>query len=103
MTLKVKRQLNRTILFVLHMLFAFAANSQNNTIDSLQKVVQNQKEDTNKVKTLTRLSWQFYYENNNKTSLQYAGEALTLAEKINYKKGESSAYSRFGLIYQSQN
>jgi two-component system, NtrC family, sensor kinase len=84
------------------MLFAFATFAQNNIIDSLQKVLQNQKEDTTKVKTLNRLSWQFQYNNDQKTAKNYAEAALSLAEKINYKKGKCAAYSRLGLIYQSQ-
>ena len=35
--------------------YSFVSNGQNNTIDSLKRVLQTQQEDTNRIKTLTAL------------------------------------------------
>ena len=66
------------------LLFSIIAYTQNNTIDSLQKVLQTQKEDTNKVNVLLELCWAV---DDSATTLQYsyARSALLLARKLNFK------------------
>lgn len=52
-------------------------------IDSLEKNLQTAKEDTNKVNTLNLLS---QYTGNDSVALMYAKQALSLAEKLNFKE-----------------
>ncbi len=56
------------------------------SVDSLKKVLATQLEDTNKVKTLFRLSasYRWYYPD---SSLAYAQQALELAEILDYEEG----------------
>lgn len=68
--------------------------------ENLQKLLQTQSEDSNKVNTLNILS---YLIVEFKPSLQYAEEALSLDEKINFKTGEGTAYRNIGECYLSQN
>ncbi|HEY4876592.1 MAG TPA: ATP-binding protein [Puia sp.] len=81
-------------------LFPFISHAQNNTIDSLQKILQTQKDDTNKVNALNDLSWAFGKKNDNKKASRYIDEAISLAENINYKKGEAFAYMHKAVIYE---
>jgi len=61
---------------------SFSGHTQNNTIDSLQKVLKTQKEDTNKVNTLNELCNELRFINDFKNSLQCAEEAISLAENL---------------------
>ena len=55
------------------------------SIDSLQKVVKNQKDDTSKVNTLSNLSVAFLLRGNDyKTAMLYAEQALLLSKKIKF-------------------
>ncbi len=63
-------------------------------IDSLQRVLQTAKEDTNKVNTLNMLS---QYMGNDSVALMYAKQALSLAEKLDFKSGEANAYSNIAI------
>jgi hypothetical protein len=54
----MRANIHRAIIFVTVVLYASVAYTQNKTIDSLQKVLQTQKEDTSKVNTLNALSLQ---------------------------------------------
>jgi hypothetical protein len=56
------------------------------SIDSLKEVLATQIADTNKVMTLLRLS-RFYRWNYPDSSLDYAHQALDLAETLNYEVG----------------
>ena len=70
--------------------------SQNKTIDSLQKVLQTQKEDTAKVNNLNALSFQFRYSKPD-TSNNLANAALSLATKLNYEMGIADSKVRLGM------
>src|SRR2546423_1062491 len=89
----------KTFLFVILMLSLFRAYTQNNTIDSLQKVLQPQKEDTNKVNTLTYLSFNYWLAGDYKNTMQNAKTAVALSTKLNYKSGEGDGYLNIGLAY----
>ena len=54
--MRIAKYIKIVFLFVL---YSFASNGQNKTIDSLKKILQTQKEDTNKVNTLNQLGRQF--------------------------------------------
>ena len=95
----MKSRLNKTVLFVLFFLNAFTGQTQTKTIDSLQKVLQTQKEDTNKVNTLDEHAYEFTDNADSQKSFQFANQAISLAEKINYKKGKALAFFRLGISY----
>ena len=65
-------------------------------LDSMLKVLAGEKEDTNKVKTLSRIS-QYYYNVNPLKAFPYANQALALAEKIQWKKGIANLHNNLGL------
>lgn len=69
--------------FVVHMALA-----QTRTQDSLNRLLAVAKEDTNKVQVLVALS---FYESTFEHGLQLAQEALALAKKIKYEKGEAQS------------
>jgi len=74
--------------------------AQDLSIDSLQKVVQKQKEDTSKVNTLNYLSVAFLQKGDDyKTAILYAERTLSLSKKINFKRGEGLAHNIIGVIY----
>jgi adenylate cyclase len=81
------------------MLYSFTTIAQLYSIDSLKKVLQTQKEDTNKVKTLYTLSWRLSMTGNLNPAINLAQTALALAEKINFKKGKAYAFKSLGIIY----
>ena len=70
--------------------------------DSLLKVLQTAKPDSNRVNILNDLSLRFNAIGDNNSALQYENEALALAEKINYKKGATMVYKNLGNIYINQ-
>jgi tetratricopeptide (TPR) repeat protein len=77
-------------------IFSFEAYTQTNAtdllnIDSLKKVLQTEKEDTNKVNMLNEVSEKFLSINDYKNAMRYANEALALAGKFNFKKGKADA------------
>jgi len=73
--------------------------TQHPAIDSLQKVLKTQKEDTNKVKTLTAICDEKSDIGEYEKARKYADEALALSEKIGFKRGAAVAYNRIGRIY----
>jgi tetratricopeptide (TPR) repeat protein len=89
----------KTALAVLFSLNAFMGYAQTRTIDSLEKVLQTQDEDTSKVNTLNELAYEFTTNVDFRKSFQFANQAISLAEKINYKKGKALAFCRLGISY----
>lgn len=66
----------------------------NRLIDSLQSAVKEAKEDTIKAFLLTELSWEQLMTGDFKGSLENADSALSLSNKLNYRWGIATAYSR---------
>jgi len=66
-------------------------------LDSMLRVLAGEKDDTNKVKTLSRIS-QYYYSVQPLKSFPYANDALSLAEKLNWKKGIANLHNNLGLF-----
>src|SRR5580692_191507 len=97
----MKSHLNRTVLFVLFFQNAFPGHAQTKTIDSLQQVLRTQQEDTSKVNTLNELAYEFTNFADSQKSLQFARQALSLSETINYKKGKALSFFRIGICYSS--
>ena len=94
----------RLCAFAVIVLFPFFSFSQNKSdsyrIDSLQKVLLIAKNDSNKVKTLNKLSEYLAKVHLYDKALQKEKEAVLLAEKINFKKGAASAHGNMALILE---
>jgi signal transduction histidine kinase len=83
----MKATVQNIYLFSILLLCSFAVYSQNTEwTDSVKKVLETQKADTNKIFTLISLSnsYQLYYPD---SGLTYAQQALDLAEKLHYEYG----------------
>ncbi len=66
--------------------------AQDNTIDSLKKKILTQKDDTNKVNTLLILSTMLHSSGKQTQSIDYLKEALSISEKLNFKRGLTAGY-----------
>jgi tetratricopeptide (TPR) repeat protein len=86
----------------IYILFFFIAGitipavAQQKKIDSLLILLKTDKEDTNKVNHLYRLSNESM---DDKDVMKYAEQSLLLAKNLNYKKGIANATNNMGLIY----
>jgi len=76
--------------------------TQNKLIDSLKQNLITLPEDSNKVNTLNFLSRQFENIGDQNTALDHSNNAITLAEKIQFKKGLATALKNNGNIYFKQ-
>jgi serine phosphatase RsbU (regulator of sigma subunit)/uncharacterized protein HemY len=90
-------------ILLITILTVFSTVAQNTTIDSLNHLVNNAKEDTIKVNTLHSLAIQ--YKNSDPVKYKdYLDKAYTLAVKLNYKKGIVNNLLAFGdLAYKQGN
>ncbi len=75
-------------IFALH----FLPLAQPLSIDSLNKVLKTEKEDTSKTKTLFNLSSAYLKKSDFKNADSLAKLSLNLSEQLNYKKGLARAY-----------
>jgi signal transduction histidine kinase len=75
--------------------FLFAQKQGAQFIDSLKSKIQYTVEDTNKVKLLARLSFE-YYGLNTDLGIKYGEQALELSEKLHWNKGIGMAYNSLG-------
>jgi signal transduction histidine kinase len=82
----MKSQLYKVCLLIIILLYASSAYTQNQWLDSINRVLQTAKEDTNKVYTLISLA-QYYVDSHADTGVIYSQQALDLAEKVNFKEG----------------
>lgn len=73
--------------------------SQTKEIDSLLNVLNNHKEDSNKVKSLTILSEAFRRAYVNDKAMNYAHAAFDLSVKLSYKKGRGMSYNAISAAY----
>ncbi len=67
-------------------------------IDSLLIVLQTAQEDTNKVKVLNDLAWQFRTNGDIEKAKAYSDTSIFLSRHLNYKFGNSMAYNLLGLL-----
>ena len=95
----MKTSITKIILLLFLMRLPFVGHTQNKAIDSLQNILPTQKEDTNKVNTLNALSIKRSEFINGEKAMQCAGEALSLAKQLNFKKGEAAAWLNIGVAY----
>ncbi|MDQ6757588.1 MAG: tetratricopeptide repeat protein [Bacteroidota bacterium] len=78
--------MKKIFLFLLSIAFVFNSSAQ--IIDSLKRALAIAKEDTTKVNILVLLS---YYDGSYENGLKLSQEALALAKKIKYEKGEAES------------
>jgi signal transduction histidine kinase len=88
--------LSKTFLRFIFLLFSYSAYTQVSGLDSVKKVLQTQKEDTNKLNTLFFLVGH-YIESHADTGVTYSQQALDLAEKLNLKEAVLAAEGSLSL------
>lgn len=93
-----KRKLLIAFLFVT---ISLSGTAQNRLTDSLNAVLKTSTEDTLKVNTLIALSGSLL-KSNIEQALLYATEAKSLAEKLNYKRGQAYSLKSIGMSYYFQ-
>ncbi len=94
---------NKSLLFFVYMLSAITGNAQNKAIDSLNKILQKQNDDTSKVNTLYALSEEFRdVERDYSKAMKYALNGLSLSNKIEFKEGKGTGYFKLGQINNRQ-
>lgn len=96
-----KTSLKRSI-FLMAPLFVLSINpsySQQTKIDSLLKVLDTSKPDTNKVNTFYFLADVFYDSSEPVRVLEYSRQGLELATQIEFDKGVSNCLNLIGLAY----
>jgi tetratricopeptide (TPR) repeat protein len=99
----MSNSIRNIILFGCCMLCSLAAYTQNKAIDSLQKVLTIEKEDSNKVNTILKLNDEYYLINDENNALAEAKDALTLAAKIKFQRGMADAYRYIGISLLDEN
>jgi len=90
---------SKLLLLIIFLLDSFIGYTQNPIIDSLNNVLQTQKEDSNKVKTLNRLSSSYLGERNFPEGLKYQFKRLKLHEELNDTSGIADSFKQIGFIY----
>jgi tetratricopeptide (TPR) repeat protein len=99
----MKNNWGKSLLFFVYMLGAFTGYTQNKTIDSLNKVLQKQSDDTIKVNTLFALCEEFRYNvKDYAKALKYARDGISLSDKIAFKEGKGTGYFNLGQLNYSQ-
>jgi len=98
---EINRKMKKNLLLFFITALCNILAAQNAQIDSLKNVLQAQKEDTNKINTLNNLSRLFMYEDA-LSAFQYANQALSLSENINFKKGKVISYIHLASSFYQQ-
>ncbi|MFO7655524.1 MAG: tetratricopeptide repeat protein [Bacteroidales bacterium] len=73
-------------------------NAQSNAVDSIQQLLQNEKQDTTRVRLLNELSW-FYFLHKPDTALILSQQALALSSQIDFVEGEASSLDKIGSVF----
>ncbi len=89
------RLLSLTLLLIL---FISAIHLPAQTVDSLKRALGSAASDTSKVNVLNALSWE-YRALNADSALYFGNEALNLARKIDFPKGEAMAKCHMGIAH----
>ena len=88
-------------LLISHSLISHICTAQNKKTDSLLTLIKTDKEDTNKVTNLQILSDQLLTNLQYNEALKRAKEALALATKLHFQKGQASAWVIKGYCYDA--
>jgi len=98
--------MNRTILLAvllfINVVTIFSQKQGQELIDSLSKELPNAKEDTNKIKILYELSYE-YRNINPEKGLEYGLVGQELSQKLNWNRGVVSCLRTIGINYSIQN
>ena len=97
----MRKQIYIIICFLFSAVFCFS-QSANRQIDSLLSLIKNDKEDTNKVIHLYKLSVEYKNIGEYDRGIQLGKAALDVGKKIDFRKGVASAYNNIGRIYADQ-
>lgn len=89
------------MLFAIFNMEAELRAQNQNTIDSLLKIIKTTDIDTVKVNALNKLSKTFFYIDPQRIKI-YAEQGIDLAKKINYSRGIADCTNNLGLYYYSQ-
>ena len=89
--------------FIAFAVFSQTGNTDSLKIDSLKIVLSKQKDDTSRINTLNDLSSLSRQTIQYPESIQYAEQALVLAQKSNFKIGIADAYLNIGYSYSYRN
>ena len=92
--------MKKIFLISLLIAYAFSTPAQHGIIDSLQHALSDAKEDTARVNILVLLS---YYDGSYVRGLQLSQQALALAKKIKYEKGEAESMHQLGNQFRIVN
>jgi tetratricopeptide (TPR) repeat protein len=76
--------------------------SQNRKIDSLINVSRTAKQDSDRVTALVQLCYELRIIGETQKALDYGNNALVLAQKIKWKRGEARSFSNIGVVYLNQ-
>ena len=90
------------ILTCAFLLLACSSFSQHRKLDSLTLILKKDKEDTNKVNHLNRLSREYINTGRYDTALHYDNIALQLSQKLIFKNGIANSYNNIGFVYYDQ-
>ena len=88
--------------FFILLFLPFIAFSQQRDIDSLKNVLKTQKEDTNKVNTLNKLSWNLILSSQYDSAFAYAESAKKIAKKFSFNFGVAAADGLEGGVFFSE-
>src|SRR5689334_18720881 len=84
---------------LIYLLFTFPGFSQEPpAVDSIKKRIDTASQDTLKVNLLDDLCWE-YLNYDPQKSIPYAQEAIKLAKKIGYEKGEGRLLNTLGVAF----
>ncbi|MFT5819826.1 MAG: tetratricopeptide (TPR) repeat protein [Crocinitomix sp.] len=86
------------ILFLVLLASTEKVIAQNEVIDDLISSLKDAKEDTNKVIILTDLCWEYTFIDPEK-SIEYGGQGIILAKRLNYELGLQDAYRYSGRAH----
>lgn len=85
---------------LLFFLFGFSFSQDQKTIDSLLNVLKQNSNDTNSANCLNQLASE-YKSNEPQKAKEFAEKALSLSQKISYKKGIANSYHLYGMIHSN--
>jgi two-component sensor histidine kinase len=91
--------MRKIILLFAAIVLSWSSYSQQNQIDSLQKLLHSSKSDTNRVKIVLNLSRLYSVNGNISSGLYYSEWGKKLSDSLHYVWGVATAYSMFGVAY----
>ena len=97
-TIEIQKSIGKLILYLCFFSWAITAAAQELAIvDSLQQLLLSAKEDERKVDLLNDLAWEYKISEPEKAR-SILNNAVTLAKKLAYEKGEGQAFNNWGVV-----